>query len=257
MTVQRLEQVFREKQHLLNIYYTAGFPQLNDTMRIAKSLEKAGVDMLEIGMPFSDPVADGPVIQNSSQTALKNGMTIKRLFTQLQKLREEISIPVLLMGYLNPIMQYGIENFCQQCAEVGIDGLIIPDLPLREYLDNYQTYFQDNHLANIFLIDPNTSEERIRMIDTHAQGFIYAVSSSSITGAKDNIQQGQNAYFQRIQAMQLNNPLLIGFGISNRHTFENACRYAHGAIIGSAFVQQLHKDGSDAMIHAFVKRIIA
>ncbi len=255
MTVHQLEQVFREKQNLLNIYYTAGFPQLNDTIRIAKSLEKAGADMLEIGIPFSDPVADGPVIQNSSQIALKNGMTIKKLFVQLEKLREEISIPVLLMGYLNPIMQYGIKNFCQKCSEVGIDGLIIPDLPLKQYLDNYQTYFRENNIANIFLIDPNTSEERIRMIDTHAKGFIYAVSSSSTTGAKDNIQQGQKAYFQRIQAMQLNNPLLIGFGISNRHTFENACGYAHGAIIGSAFVQQLQKDSSDEAINAFIKGI--
>lgn len=251
----RIDQVFREKKNILNIYFTAGYPQVNDTIRVAKALEEAGADMLEIGIPFSDPVADGPTIQASSHHALENGMTIQRLFDQLKELRNEVSIPVLLMGYINPIMQYGIGRFCDSCSEVGVDGVIVPDLPMKEYMENYQAHFHKKGLHNICLISPNTSEARIREIDQNSGGFIYVVSSSGITGAKAGIQDGQIEYYQRIQSMKLKNPQLIGFGISNKETFENACHYSQGAIIGSAFIRQLKKDASESAIKEFVKVI--
>ncbi len=255
LIMNRIDQVFRNNRDILNVYFTAGFPDLDDTVRIAKSLESAGADMLEIGMPFSDPVADGPTIQESSQKALENGMTIQKLFDQLRDLRKEVSIPVLLMGYVNPVIQYGIENFCEKCAEVGIDGIIIPDLPMSEYLENYSSVFQANGIHNIFLISPNTSVERIREIDEKSGGFIYVVSSSSITGAKQGVQDGQVEYYKRIQSMQLTTPRLIGFGISDKETFKNACSYANGAIIGSAFIRQLKEDASDSGIKSFVRNI--
>jgi tryptophan synthase alpha chain len=253
--MNRINKVFQERINILNIYFTAGFPKLNDTVRIAKELEANGADMLEIGIPFSDPVADGPTIQASSEKALDNGMTIIQLFEQLKELREVVTIPVLLMGYINPIIQYGIEKFCDKCAEVGIDGLIIPDLPMQEYLTEYQSHFKSKGIHNIFLISPNTSEERIRMIDANSSGFIYMVSSASITGAKSTIQDGQTAYYQRIQKMNLKNPRLIGFGISNKETFDAACNYANGAIIGSAFVNQLNEDSSENGIKKFIEKI--
>ncbi|WP_425392173.1 tryptophan synthase subunit alpha [Ekhidna sp.] len=253
--MNRIDQSFKEKKDILNIYFTAGYPHLDDTVRIAKALEEAGADMLEIGMPFSDPVADGPTIQDSSQKALENGMTIATLFEQLKNLRNHISIPVLLMGYVNPILQFGIERFCDQCAEVGVDGVIIPDLPMQEYLDFCQVYFKEKDIHNIFLISPNTSEDRIHLIDQESGGFIYVVSSSSITGAKKGVQEGQLDYYQRIQSMNLKNPQLIGFGISDKETFDTACTYANGAIIGSAFIKQLNEDSSEEAIKKFVKGI--
>ncbi|WP_436515789.1 tryptophan synthase subunit alpha [Ekhidna sp. To15] len=253
--MNRIDQVFKDKHDILNVYFTAGYPKLDDTLRIAKSLEVAGADMLEIGMPFSDPVADGPTIQESSQKALENGMTIEKLFDQLKDLRQEVSIPVLLMGYINPVIQYGIERFCEKCAEVGVDGVIIPDLPMHEYLESYSSVFQGKGVHNIFLISPNTSEERIQEIDKKSGGFIYVVSSSSITGAKSGVQEGQVEYYKRIQSMKLTTPRLIGFGISDHNTFRNACSYANGAIIGSAFIKQLKEDPSEHAVSNFVKKI--
>ncbi|MFK7951257.1 MAG: tryptophan synthase subunit alpha [Ekhidna sp.] len=253
--MNKIDQTFKEKKDVLNIYFTAGFPDLTDTVRIASDLEKAGAEMLEIGIPFSDPVADGPTIQASSEKALENGMTISILFEQLKELRKEVTIPVLLMGYVNPIIQFGIEKFCAHCAEVGVDGLIVPDLPLQEYMSEYKTHFSNNGIHNIFLISPNTSEDRIKMIDENSSGFIYMVSSASITGARSSVQDGQKEYYQRIQKMNLKNPRLIGFGISNKETFDAACEYANGAIIGSAFVNQLNEDASKQGIETFIRKI--
>lgn len=253
--MNRIEQTFKTKERILNIYFTAGFPLLDDTLRVACALQEAGADMLEIGMPFSDPLADGPTIQNSSQIALENGMNLPLLFEQLKALRSQVEVPVLLMGYINPILQFGMNSFLEKCAEVGIDGLIIPDLPMQEYRDEYQSLFEEKGIQNIFLISPNTSTERIRLIDQQTNGFIYMVSSSSTTGAKKAVQEGQVAYYERIEAMGLKNPRLIGFGISNHETFSKACEYAQGAIIGSAFVQQLGEDASEAGINQFVGAI--
>ncbi len=251
----RINNIFEERESILNIYFTAGFPNLDDTLRIAGDLEKSRVDMLEVGIPFSDPVADGPTIQRSSKQALDNGMTLELLFNQLKDLREQVTIPVLLMGYINPILQFGIEEFCKKCQEVGVDGTIIPDLPIQEYLDSYESYFKKAELENIFLISPNTSRERIEVIDSISNGFIYMVSSASITGAKDGIQDGQLEYYQRIENMRLNSPRLIGFGISNKETFDKASEHAHGAIIGSAFINQLEEDASSDGIEKFVHSI--
>lgn len=253
--MNRIDQVFRDEKNILNIYFTAGYPKKDDTVRVAKALEEAGADMLEIGIPFSDPVADGPTIQDSSQQALENGMTIEGLFEQLSDLRTQVSIPVLLMGYVNPIIQYGVERFCDKCAEVGVDGVIVPDLPMQEYLEAYQSQFKEKGIHNIFLISPNTSEERIREIDNNSSGFIYVVSSSSITGTKAGVQDGQIEYYKRIQSMHLKNPQLIGFGISDKETFETACSYSQGAIIGSAFIKQLKSDASNEAIKEFIERI--
>ncbi len=255
LITNRIDEVFQKKKEILNIYFTAGFPNLDDTIRIAKALEQAGADMLEIGIPFSDPVADGPTIQDSSHQALENGMSVKKLFEQLEDLRKEVTIPVLLMGYVNPIIQYGIESFCDDCARVGVDGVIVPDLPMQEYLEQYRAHFESKEIHNIFLISPNTSEERIREIDGNSSGFIYVVSSSSITGAKKDVQDGQLAYFERIESMKLSNPTLIGFGISNNETYKAVCGHANGAIIGSAFIKQLASDASEKGIEAFVKGI--
>lgn len=237
----RIDQVFQGKDHILSVYYTAGFPELHDTVRIAAYLQKAGADMIEIGMPFSDPLADGPTIQQSSTRALHNGMTLKLLFEQLQHVRQTVSIPMILMGYMNPVLQFGVEKFCQHCQQVGIDALILPDLPMQEYLLEYKELFESYGLYNIFLVTPQTSEERIRLIDEHSHGFIYLVSSASITGAKNEITPEQVAYFERVQRMKLKNPTLIGFGISNHSTFSQACTYANGAIIGSAFIKVLEQ----------------
>jgi len=239
-TTHRLDQLFQKKQKdILSVYYTAGFPKLDDTVPVAEYLQEAGADVIEIGMPFSDPLADGPTIQQSSLQALRNGMTLSRLFEQLANVRQKVSLPIILMGYLNPAMQFGLERFCQQCQQVGVDALILPDLPMQEYLDEYKELFESYGLYNIFLISPQTSEQRIRQIDDHSHGFIYMVSSASITGARSGIIPEQISYFQRIQTMQLKHPTLIGFGISNHETFSTACRYSNGAIIGSAFIKML------------------
>lgn len=238
--MNRIEQLFEQKkENILSIYYTAGYPNLEDTTKILQYLQDSGADLIEIGIPFSDPVADGPTIQESNQIALSNGMSVKKLLQQLATVRERINIPILLMGYLNPIMQYGIEAFCEDAAAAGIDGLIIPDLPMLSYQEEYKACFEKNGLLNIFLITPQTSEDRIREIDKESKGFIYMVSSASITGARSGISDEQLAYFNRIKAMQLDTPTLIGFGISDNATFSKACSYASGAIIGSAFVKLL------------------
>lgn len=238
--MNRIESLFaRKNKGLLNVYFTAGYPKLDDTLAIIKTLESSGADLVEIGMPFSDPVADGPTIQESNQVALRNGMTIEMLLNQLKGLRTEVDIPVILMGYLNPIMQYGIERFCEDAKSCGIDGLILPDLPMDEYLDHYKEQFDSAGLLNIFLITPQTTEERIRLIDHHSSGFIYMVSSVGITGAKSGISDTQQAYFDRINKLELSTPRLIGFGISDYNSFSTACDYASGAIVGSAFINLL------------------
>jgi len=253
--MNRIDYVLNQKKDILNVYFTAGYPTFDDTIRVAESLQNAGVDMLEIGIPFSDPLADGPTIQESSSKALENGMTIHKLFDELEDLRKHVELPVLMMGYLNPVIQYGISEFCEVCERVGIDGLIIPDLPVQEYLEEYKEIFIGHGLHNIFLISPNTSEERIRQIDEWSDGFIYMVSSSGITGARKGLESGQLDYFRRIDGMNLKNSRLIGYGISDRASFSKACEYAHGAIIGSAFIEQLENDASEEAIRNFVKSI--
>jgi len=236
----RIRSLFEAKsQGILSIYFSAGFPELNDTVTIIRTLRDTGADIVEIGMPYSDPIADGPTIQESNTHALKNGMTIKLLFEQLKDIRTAVDIPLVLMGYINPILQYGVREFCQKCHETGIDGLIIPDLPIDEYIENYKPVFDEYGLLNMFLITPQTPESRIRLIDENTNGFIYMVSTASVTGARSEISEDQEAYFRRINDMQLKNPRLIGFGISNKATFDQACRYAAGAIIGSAFIKVL------------------
>lgn len=242
--MNRIEELFQNKsERVLNVYFTAGYPKLNDTASILEALEKSGADLIEIGIPFSDPIADGPTIQESNGIALENGMTLKLLLEQLKDIRSKVSVPIILMGYINPIVQYGIEAFCQKCEEVGVDGLILPDLPMFEYLEIHKPLFEQHGLFNIFLITPQTSEARIREIDDNSKGFIYMVSSASTTGAKTGISNAQEAYFERINGMKLKNPTLIGFGISNKETFDKACKNANGAIIGSAFVKAI----SDSM----------
>ena len=240
----RINKLFQKKEkNILSVYFTAGYPTLNDTKIILEELVKNGVDLIEIGMPFSDPVADGPVIQHSSLVALQNGMSVHQLFEQLKDIRQSVDIPLILMGYINPVLQYGVEAFCQKCKEIGIDGVIIPDLPLSVYEDEFKDIFETNNLHNIFMITPQTSDERLRMIDEASSGFIYMVSSNSTTGAKIGISDTQKSYFERIDTFGLKNPRMIGFGISNAETFTNACKYANGAIIGSAFVNALGTDG--------------
>lgn len=238
--MNRINKLFQDKkENILSVYFTAGFPKLNDTHSIIYELERTGVDMVEIGMPFSDPLADGPTIQRSSEIALENGMTIKLLFEQLKNVKS--TIPLVLMGYLNPILQYGIEPFCKDASLLGISGIIIPDLPLQEYIENYKLIFEKYNLKNIFLITPQTTNERIRLIDEHSDGFIYMVSSASTTGGKNDIGNEQEQYFKRIKEMNLKSPTLIGFGIHNQQTFSKACEYANGAIIGSAFIKSIEK----------------
>ena len=255
--MNRINELFKSKKsNILSVYFTAGFPNLNDTVNIIKELEAAGVDMIEIGMPFSDPLADGPVIQNSSTIALSNGMSLNILFDQLKDIRSQVSIPLVLMGYVNPVLQYGYEKFCKKCKEVGIDGLIIPDLPISEYTTELKPYTTANGLSSIFLISPQTSDERIRLIDRESDGFIYVVSTSATTGAIGRFSDDQISYFLKVNQMNLSNPLMVGFGISNNNTFESVCKYANGAIIGSAFINAL-KESKDlkTSIHSFVNKI--
>ena len=252
--MNRIEQKFQEDKKLLSIYFSAGHPNLEDTVPILKKLQAAGVDMVEIGLPFSDPLADGPTIQESSTKALRNGMTTEKLFSQLENIREHIDIPLVLMGYFNPMMQYGIEKFCQRCEAIGIDGLIIPDLPVDVYHEEYKTLFDAHGLYNMFLITPQTPEERIRYIDEVSNGFIYMVSSASVTGAKNTFGQTQTDYFDRIAKMGLSTPTVVGFGISNAETYTAATTHSKGAIIGSAFIQFLENEGVDK-INQFISSI--
>jgi tryptophan synthase alpha chain len=253
--VNRINKKLQEDKKLLSIYFTAGYPSLNDTATILQNLEKSGVDMVEIGLPFSDPLADGPTIQASSTQALNNGMTTEVLFNQLKDIRKTVSIPLIIMGYFNPMLQYGVEAFCKKCQEIGIDGLIIPDLPVDVYNDDYKAIFEKYGLINVFLITPQTSVERIQFIDAISNGFIYMVSSASVTGSSSGFGEEQTKYFKRIADMKLNNPQIIGFGISDNETFTQATTHAKGAIIGSAFIKHLTNKGVSE-INSFVETIL-
>jgi tryptophan synthase alpha chain len=254
--MNRIDQLFLNKpEEILNIYCTAGFPALNDTLTIMETLQQSGADMVELGMPFSDPLADGPVIQESSTRAIANGMRISVLFEQLKGFRDRISLPVILMGYMNPVLQFGVENFCKKCAETGVDGIILPDLPMDEFETEYRPIFEKYGLHLIFLVTPETSEARIRKIDSLSKGFVYAVSSSSTTG-KDKDMGDQQAYFARLKEMKLKNPVLIGFGIRDKQTFQAACANSNGAIIGSAFVKAIENSTNlQSSIQSFVQGI--
>jgi len=239
--MNRINYLFEnKKKNILSVYFTAGFPKLEDTIPILKCLQANGVDLVEIGVPFSDPLADGIVIQNSSQVALQNGMSIRKLFDQLTAVRVDIHVQLIMMGYLNPVMQFGFENFCKECSRVGVDGMIIPDLPMSDFLAEYKEVAERYKLEFIFLITPETSEDRIRLIDSHTNGFIYMVSSAATTGTQTSFDNKVD-YFNRINAMKLKNPRLIGFGISNKSTRDMVCKYSSGAIIGSAFIKALQE----------------
>ena len=239
--MSRIKELFeRKNKNVLNVYFTAGFPSLNDTLPVMKALQDAGVDMIELGMPYSDPLADGPMIQSSSAKALSNGMTIHTLFEQLNDFRKKIHLPVLLMGYMNPVLQYGFEKFCRHASESGVDGLILPDLPMFEFEKEFAPVIKKYGLDFVFLVTPETKEERVKKLDQLSSGFLYAVSSSSTTG-KNTMIGDQKEYFNRLEAMKLKNPVLIGFGIKDRAGFTEACAYANGAIVGTAFIKVLEK----------------
>lgn len=245
--MNRINQLFSKKQHdILSLYFCAGCPTLDGTAQVIRTLQEKGIDMIEIGIPFSDPMADGPVIQAAATRALHNGMTLRKLFSQLADIRSSVHIPLILMGYLNPIMQYGFEAFCQSCQACGIDGVIIPDLPFKDYMEEYRTIAEHYDIKVIMLITPETSEERIRLIDDHTDGFIYMVSSAAITGAQQSFNEQKQAYFSRIEALHLKHPRMIGFGISNRQTYQAAAAHAAGCIIGSKFVTLLNQAQGDA-----------
>lgn len=253
--MNRINKALQNNKKLLSIYFSAGYPNLDDTSTIIQNLEQSGVDMIEIGLPFSDPLADGPTIQDSSTQALKNGMTTQLLFDQLKDIRQTVSIPLIIMGYFNPMLQYGVEAFCKTCQDIGIDGLIIPDLPVDVYNDQYKATFEKYGLINVFLITPQTSVKRIQFIDSISNGFIYMVSSASVTGSKSGFGDEQTSYFKRIADMNLKNPQIVGFGISNNETFTQATQYAKGAIIGSAFIKHLNTKGINNT-YQFVKSIL-
>jgi len=260
--MNRIEKCFAEKnKNILNVYCTAGYPKLNSTVEVLTALQTHGADVIEIGIPYSDPIADGPVIQQSNMQALANGMSIPELFEQLKNIREHIQLPLILMGYMNPVMQFGFEKFCDSAALVGVDGIILPDLPMYEFETVYQQYFKKNDLKFIFLVTPETSEDRIRKIDSLAGGFIYAVSSSSTTGNSQNPAdtktiEDQQAYFKKLRDMNLSNPVLVGFGIKDKQSFDAACTHTNGAIIGSAYINAL-KNTTDiaATTKDFINRI--
>lgn len=244
--MNKINKLFEERgnRKLLSLYFCAGSPKLNNTGNVIKAMQNRGIDMIEVGIPFSDPMADGPVIQDAATKALHNGMSLRILFGQLKEIKNEINVPLILMGYLNPIMQYGIEEFCKSCVESGVSGAIIPDLPFQDYLDNVKPLADKYDIRIIMLITPETSEERIRFIDKHTDGFIYMVSSAATTGAQKNFDENKQEYFHRINAMQLRNPRMIGFGISNKQTLESSQANAAGAIIGSKFVTLLDQTGN-------------
>lgn len=250
----RITELFEKKRkNVLSIFFTAGYPILNDTAKIIKLLEKSGADMVEIGIPFSDPLADGIVIQKSSEQALKNGMNLKLLFEQLKDIRKEVKVPLVFMGYLNPVLQFGMEQFVLKCRETGIDGVILPDLPPEIYTNVYKTLFEENDLSKIFLVTPKTTPKRIQEIDSISEGFIYMVSSSSTTGNKAMFDEGN---YSRINSLSLKNPVLIGFGISDNKTFSKANDFANGAIIGSAFIRAIAEGKPEEKIPEFISSIL-
>ena len=262
--MSRISELFAgKKERILNVYCTAGYPQLDSTLKVIEALMKNGADMIELGMPYSDPLADGPVIQHSSTIAIANGMTIAKLFEQLKDFRQSLrrggdvgGIPVVLMGYMNPVLQYGFEKFCKDAAAVGIDGLILPDLPMYEFETIYGAIIKKYGLDFIFLVTPETSEERVKKLDELSTGFLYAVSSSSTTGSDKNMDDTEN-YLQKLKKWQLKNPVLVGFGIKDRQTFDAACKYANGAIIGSAFIKALEtNDSVENSVKAFADKIL-
>ena len=254
--MNRLNTLFSQKKNLLSIYFTAGFPQLNDTLPILQSLQEAGVDFVEIGMPFSDPLADGPVIQASSTRALQNGMSLNLLFEQLKEVRQSITMPLILMGYFNPVYKFGLERFLKKCQETGIDGVIIPDLPNDLYREQFRHTFEQTGISNIFLITPQTPEERVKRLDNDTTSFLYMVSSAAVTGARTGLNQFQIDYFERIRKMNLKSPRVVGFGISDHQSFSQVCTYANGAIVGSAFIKLLEKSSNlEGDILSFVKAI--
>lgn len=254
--MNRINKLFKDKKNkILSIYFTAGYPNLNDTIEILKTLDECGVDLIEIGMPFSDPIADGPVIQDSSNVAIDNGMNLNILFKQLEEIRDITDIPIVLMGYVNPVYQFGYEKFIKNILECDLDGLILPDLPLDDYINEFKPVFDKENLSFIPLITPNTSEERIRQIDNNSNGFIYMVSSSSTTGKKSTFNNKQIDYFKKIRSLSLKNPTVIGFGISDKESFVQACKYSNGAIIGSKFIQSLSKSNIKKSIRSFVYSI--
>lgn len=245
--MNRINRLFADdKKDLLSIYFCAGAPTLDGTANVIRTLAANGISMIEIGIPFSDPMADGPVIQDAATKALRNGMSLKLLFEQLKDIRKDVSIPLVLMGYMNPIVRFGFEQFCQKCVEVGIDGMILPDLPFKDYMEEFKPIADRYDLRIIMLITPETSEERIRFIDSNTDGFIYMVSSAAITGAQKEFDAAKQAYFNKVHAMNLQHPTMIGFGISNKQTLESAQANANGAIIGSKFVQLLDAAKGDA-----------
>ncbi len=255
--MNRINSLFEKKnKRILSIYFTAGYPNLGDTLSILDSLQENGIDMAEIGIPFSDPMADGPVIQHSADVALRNGMSLRLLFSQLKDVRKTIRIPLILMGYLNPIMQYGFDRFCRDCAATGVDGVIIPDLPFADYKADYKAVADQYNLKMIMLITPETSESRIRLIDEHTDGFIYLVSSASTTGAQQQFDESKKKYFKRVAGMNLSNPMLVGFGISNKSTLDAASEETNGAIIGSKFIQLLGQNQNpDAAVKALLEAL--
>ncbi|GIV33669.1 MAG: tryptophan synthase alpha chain [Chitinophagales bacterium] len=255
IVTNRIDELFRTRpERVLSVYYTAGFPQLEATLSIAAALEKAGADMLEIGMPYSDPLADGPVIQHSSEVAIKNGMTLHLLFQQLQQLRNHCRLPVLLMGYVNPVMQYGFERFCHQAARCGVDGIILPDMPLDD-VQRHKPLFRKYGLHTVLLVTPHTPAARVRKIASLCSGFVYMVSAATTTGRQSGFSSAQTAYFNRIKKMGLNRPLLIGFGIHDAHTYRVACQYANGAIVGSYFIRLLEKYAPDKAARTLLKKL--
>ena len=254
--MKRIKELFQKKQNgILNVYCTAGYPELESTIDVMNCLQANGADLIELGMPYSDPLADGPVIQASSTTALQNGMSISKLFEQLNDFRKQVTVPVILMGYLNPLIQYGFEKFCAKAAEVGIDGLIIPDIPIFEYEKEYKEIIQKYGLDFIFLVTPETSKDRIKKLDELSSGFLYAVSSSSITGSEKDFSAVEN-YLKRLKEMNLQNPVLVGFGIKDKTTFQAACKYANGAIIGSAYIKAIENSNTEEATKKFLEGIL-
>lgn len=256
--MKRLDKLFNGKNsQVLNMYCTAGYPQLDSTLKVMHALQSNGADIIELGIPYSDPLADGPVIQQSGSMSLANGMTIQKLFEQLKDFRKDINIPVILMGYLNPVLQYGFEKFCADASAIGVDGLILPDMPEHEFEKEYGSIMEKYKLDFIFLVTPETSEERIKKLDAQSSGFLYAVSSSSTTGSDKNMDDVSN-YLQRLKGYHLKNPILAGFGIKDKETFDAVCRYANGGIIGSAYIKAL-EGATDiaAATENFLKPIIS